>query len=158
MNYNPTSLHIPTAQEIKNKFAAELHINFWDKFMKWTEQKAALICIVTVTFQLSIIFLTFLDFFTSSNDANVLRVFYRLLASQVTRLANCLCKCNIFKASANSTNRPVESDTPDDVQLGDKYRQLRQDDDSYVDDVKDTNEYNPSILGVFQPLQPPGNT
>ena len=43
MNYNPTILNIPTAQEIKNKLAAELNLNFWDRFMKWTEEKAALI-------------------------------------------------------------------------------------------------------------------
>ena len=127
--------------------------------MKWTEQKAALICIVTVTFQLSIISLTFIDFFTSSNDANVLRVFFRLLASLVTRLANCLCKCNIFKTSTSRTNEQVESDTPDDVQLDDIYRQLRQDDDIQVMcGVNDTDEYNPSILSVFQSLQPPEDT
>ena len=117
------------------------------------------IYIVTVTFQLSIILLTFIDFFTSSNDANVLREFFRLLASRVTRLANCLCKCYIFKTSTNRTDRQVEPDTPDDVKLEDIYRQLRQDDDIQVMcDVNDTKKYNPSILGVFQPLQPPEDT
>ena len=72
----------------------------------------------------------------------------------MTRLANCLCKCNILKVSANSTHhRPVDLDAQDNVELEDIYRQLRQTDESNIEDVNDTNEYNPSILGVFQPLQ-----
>ena len=152
MNYNPTSLNILTAQEIKDKIAAKLSMNFWEKFIKWTEQKAALICLVTITFQLSIIFLTILDFFTASNEANVLRVFYRLIASLLTRLANCLCKCNIFKTSTNNRHRTTEVDDINNVDLEEIYRQLRHEDITHEEDVNDTNEYNPSILGVFQPV------
>ena len=72
----------------------------------------------------------------------------------ITRLANCLCKCNILGASVRNNRDTVESDAQNNVELDVLYRQLRHADQSNVENINDTNEYNPSILGVFQPLNP----
>ena len=94
VNYNPKVLNMPTAEQIKTRLLKEMNLNFFDKFINWIENKAAIVCTITLFIQILIFILTIIDFLTDSNEANILRVLIRLLVRITLKLTSCCCKYN----------------------------------------------------------------
>ena len=94
--YDLSILSMPSVAQIEARIQKELAMTFWDKMLKYVEDKTAWICIFTMLFQLLLIFFTVLNFFTSNNDNNIICVFLCLLVSMLRRTVECFCKWNIF--------------------------------------------------------------
>ena len=81
-----------------------MNLSIWERFMKFIESKAALICTIALFIQVLIFVLTLIDFCTSSNEGNILRIFLKLIVRIVLRLANCCCKYNILRRIVRNKN------------------------------------------------------
>ena len=113
VSYNPSVLNLPTPKEIEDRLIHEMNLSIWDKFLKFIESKAALICTFTLFIQALIFILTLIDFCTSSNEGNILRIFIKLIVRIVLRLTNCCGKYNILRRfvkgkDSNLGNAPVK--------------------------------------------------
>ena len=104
VSYNPSVLNLPTPKEIEDRLIHEMNLSIWDKFLKFIETKAALICTFTLFIQALIFILTLIDFCTSSNEGNILRIFLKLIVRIVLRLTNCCCKYNVLRRLVKSKN------------------------------------------------------
>ena len=61
------------------------------------------------------VFLTIIDFFTDSNEANMIRVFIKLIIRLTLKLAHCICSHNIFKRK-RTIKSPKVKYTPGTIQ------------------------------------------
>ena len=109
VSYNPSVLNLPTPKQIEDRLIHEMNLSIWDRFMRFIESKAAIICTIALFVQVMIFVLTLIDFCTSSNEGNILRIFLKLIVRIVLRLTNCCCKYNVLrrlvkkKDNSNST-------------------------------------------------------
>ena len=93
-SYNPTVLNIPSPEEIQESIMKKMNLNIWDKITQWINKFAAEICLFTLAFQSLILILTLIDFVTSQNESNMLRVLIRLFSRLIIKFAQCFCKLN----------------------------------------------------------------
>ena len=104
VSYNPSVLNLPTAKQIEDRLIQEMNLSIWDRFMRFIESKAALICTIALFIQVLIFVLTLIDFCTSSNEGNILRIFLKLIVRIVLRLTNCCCKYNVLRRLVKNKN------------------------------------------------------
>ena len=78
-----------------------MNLTIFQKFIKWIENKAAIVCTITLFIQILIFILTIIDFVTDTNEANILRVLIRLLAKITLKLTSFCCKYNILNKIVN---------------------------------------------------------
>jgi hypothetical protein len=97
-----------------------MNLSIWDKFLKFIESKAALICTSALFIQALIFILTLIDFCTSSNEGNILRIFLKLIVRILLRLTNCCCKYNVLRRLVKNKNNNLGNAqvryTPDRVE------------------------------------------
>ena len=113
--YNPTVLHLPTKSEIEHQLLETLGLSYWERFMKWVEKEAAYICVFTLFTIFLMFFLTIIDFFTDSNEANMIRVFIKLIIRLTLKLTNCVSSHNICKRK-RTIKSPKVKYTPGTIQ------------------------------------------
>ena len=104
VSYNPSVLNLPTPKQIEDRLIHEMNLSIWDKFMRFIESKAAIICTIALFVQVMIFVLTLIDFCTSSNEGNILRIFLKLIVRIVLKLTNCCCKYNVLRRLVKKKN------------------------------------------------------